>query len=154
MILGIDTSNYTTSISITDEEKNVIIDERIMLNVKNGERGLRQSEAFYQHVMQLPLLFKKIKDFPLSGISVSVTPRREAGSYMPCFKAGESFALVLSDMLNLPLIKTTHQEGHIESAVLASQIDLEKFICVHLSGGTTEIPVSYTHLTLPTNREV
>ncbi len=140
MILGIDTSNYTTSVAVTDKNKSILFDERIMLKVKQGDRGLRQSEAFYQHVNQLPSLFNKVKDFNLSGVSVSAAPRRIAGSYMPCFKAGEAFAKVISDMLKLPLMKTTHQEGHIEAAVLGNDsIDLENFLCVHLSGGTTEI---------------
>lgn len=139
MILGIDTSNYTTSVAVTDKDKNILFDERVMLKVKQGERGLRQSEAFYQHVNQLPFLFDKIKNFNLSGVSVSAAPRRVDGSYMPCFKAGEAFAKVISDMLKIPLVSTTHQEGHIEAAVFGNDsIDLENFLCVHLSGGTTE----------------
>ena len=56
-VLGIDTSNYKTSIAVIDEEYNVICDERSFLKVKKGERGLRQSDAFFQHVQKLPDLF-------------------------------------------------------------------------------------------------
>ena len=40
LYLGIDTSNYTTSVAVTDSEGNVISDRRKLLPVKKGERGL------------------------------------------------------------------------------------------------------------------
>ena len=46
--LGIDTSNYTTSMALVNNEGQVLADERILLKVKKGMRGLRQSEALFQ----------------------------------------------------------------------------------------------------------
>ena len=142
MILGIDTSNYTTSIALYDG--NCIINERKILPVKQGFRGLRQSEALFNHVKQLPELFEKIRkqNLKIDGISVSTTPRNINGSYMPVFLAGESFARSLAAILHVPLYAFSHQEGHIMAGIYSSnQFDLLKspFISVHLSGGTTEI---------------
>ena len=55
--LGIDTSNYTTSIAVADADGEVVYEKGFLLQVKPGERGLRQSEALYQHVKNLPMLF-------------------------------------------------------------------------------------------------
>ena len=52
--LGIDTSNYKTSVAVTDRRGNILFDKRIFLTVKKGERGLRQSEALFQHTNRLP----------------------------------------------------------------------------------------------------
>ena len=58
--LGIDTSNYTTSMALVNNEGQVLADERILLKVKKGMRGLRQSEALFQHIRNLPALSEKI----------------------------------------------------------------------------------------------
>lgn len=141
MYLGIDTSCYTTSAALVENGR-IIADERIILDVKQGERGLRQSDAVFMHMKNMPQLIEKIKDKLkyVTAVAVSETPRRAAGSYMPVFAAGTSFARVIADSLGVPLFKTTHQEGHIAAAVLTGRIDdEEKFISVHLSGGTSEI---------------
>ena len=57
--LGIDTSNYKTSVAVVDDEGNVISDCRKFLKVKKGERGIRQSEALFQHVNNLPGVIKE-----------------------------------------------------------------------------------------------
>lgn len=141
--LGFDTSNYTTSVACCGD---TILNVRKILKVKNGERGLRQSDALFQHIKQLPDLFKELsggidtKD--IAGIGVSTRPRNVDGSYMPVFLAGESFARVCADSLNVPLYTFSHQEGHIMSGIHSCKNFelLEKpFISVHLSGGTCEI---------------
>ena len=85
--LGIDTSNYTTSIAIIDEKLNIIHDERILLKVVKGSKGLRQQEALFQHLKNLPILFERVKiDInSLESIAVSTKPRQIDGSYMPVF---------------------------------------------------------------------
>ena len=45
--LGIDTSNYTTSVALIDEINNILVDLRRVLKVKKGQRGLRQQEAVF-----------------------------------------------------------------------------------------------------------
>lgn len=140
LFLGIDTSNYTTSISIVDQDGRIIQDLRRLLKVKEGERGLRQQEALFQHVKNLPELFEELgcdtKD--IKAVGVSTRPRPEEGSYMPVFLAGESFARTIARMLQVPLIRLSHQEGH-GACVLMDNAGIEKALMLHISGGTTEL---------------
>ena len=46
--LGIDTSNYKTSVAVTSSEGEIIFNSQSFLKVKEGQRGLRQSEALFQ----------------------------------------------------------------------------------------------------------
>ena len=121
--LGIDTSNYKTSVAVTDRRGKILADERMFLSVKKGERGLRQSEALFQHVNRLPeMLARILSDEEIrSGIgcvAVSSRPRPVEGSYMPVFLAGVSAAKCVSASLSVPLHMFSHQEGHIEACLL------------------------------------
>lgn len=142
LALGIDTSNYTTSVAIVNDQGDVLFDLRQVLAVKKDGVGLRQSEAFYQHVMNLPSLIETIPRDLLSSISaigVSTRPRPVEGSYMPVFKAGEQFARTLAHGMNLPLYASTHQEGHIAASLIDAPDHLQcKTLSLHASGGTTE----------------
>ena len=140
MILGIDTSNYTTSVALAGDGK-VLLDRRKMIEVGPGNRGIRQSEAFWQHVNALPGLLEGISFGELSAVCVSDAPRRTEGSYMPCFMAGLRFAETVSGGAGIPLYRVSHQMGHIRAALQGcDDIDLRKpFLSVHLSGGTTEV---------------
>ena len=94
-ILGIDTSNYKTSIAVIDHKKHIICDLRRFLTVKQGERGLRQSDALFQHIQNLPELMEEMRrmfDGRIDADACSFRPRPEAGSYMPVFLAGSGFA--------------------------------------------------------------
>lgn len=137
-ILGIDTSNYTTSIAVV-EDGQVILNSRKMLEVKQGERGLRQSEAFFQHVNNLPLLFNTPEVREMDAICVSTRPRSVEGSYMPVFKAGMCFGEALRHVKGVPLYECSHQENHIEGAFRSVSIKDSEFIAFHVSGGTTEV---------------
>jgi len=142
--LGIDTSNYTTSLAAVDENALLLADERKLLDVKNGTVGLRQSEAVFQHTKNLPLLFDslfdKIDKKKIRAIAVSAKPRPEEKSYMPVFLVGLNTARILSRALNIPLLQTTHQEGHIMAGLWsAGNAVLDKFNAIHISGGTTEV---------------
>ena len=146
LYLGIDTSNYTTSLCLTDDAHEVICDERILLPVAQGEMGLRQSDALFHHTRQLPLLMRRIepylKDGELVSVGVSERPRRQEGSYMPCFLAGVSAAEAISVTCGIPLHRFTHQCGHIMAAVAGAkeeQLLLSPFCAFHVSGGTTEV---------------
>lgn len=141
--LGFDTSNYTTSVACCGD---VFLNIRKLLDVKKGERGLRQSDALFQHIKKLPDLFSelsaKINMRDVKGIGVSVSPRNVDGSYMPVFLAGQSFAKVCANALDVPLYTFSHQEGHIMAGIYScGNFDLleKPFISVHLSGGTCEI---------------
>ena len=143
VILGIDTSNYRTSLCLIDLEGQIVAEERELLSVKAGGRGLQQSEAVFQHINQLPELARKLdlNNGQVVAIAVSTRPRPVAESYMPVFKVGESWARGISVFLQIPLIETTHQEMHIAAGEYsASQRCQEKrFLSVHLSGGTSEL---------------
>ena len=61
---------------------------------------------------------------------------------MPCFMVGYSHAKLLADLLNVPLVEVSHQQGHIAaSAWSANRLDLldQPHLAWHLSGGTTEL---------------
>lgn len=137
-ILGIDTSNYTTSVAVIHNNE-LIYEKRVMLDVKKGERGLRQSEALFQHIQNLPELLNNDVVHNLDGVCVSIKPRSVEGSYMPVFKAGENFARAIAYTNGIPLFFTTHQEGHIEAALNSVGLKENEFIAIHMSGGTTEV---------------
>lgn len=138
MFVGIDTSNYTTSLATLDD---YLIQHKKMLSVKNGERGLRQSDAVFQHTVNLPNLIEKASFNCIDAVGVSDKPRNIKGSYMPCFLAGVGVATAISKSNNVPLYKTSHQVGHILAVLYdTNNLDLinKDFIAFHLSGGTTE----------------
>lgn len=140
--LGLDTSNYTTSVALFDGK--TVCQEKKILDVAVGEKGLRQSDAVFKHIVNFPDLITKLVDenqLDLTGIGVSNKPRNLDGSYMPCFLVGETIAVAVSKLNNIPVFKNSHQVGHILSALYsANRLDLinEKFIAFHVSGGTTE----------------
>lgn len=143
-VLGIDTSNYKTSVAVTDRNGNIICDFRQLLQVKSGNKGLRQSEAFFQHIKVLPDLIEKamsLDEFKkIAAVSVSTKPRPLDDSYMPVFKAGESIGKSIAASLGVKLFSFSHQEGHIEAVKYYSTLKNEtKFLCFHLSGGTCEL---------------
>ena len=142
--LGIDTSNYTTSVALINENKEVI-QRKKLLPVKKGEAGLRQSDAVFHHTQQLYGLYEDlVKDVDTSlikAVGVSSKPRPVDGSYMPCFTVGINAARIIAATLKVPLFEFSHQEGHIAAAILSAGCDelFEKdFIAFHVSGGTTE----------------
>lgn len=140
--LGIDTSNYTTSAALYDGEK--MDSRKTPLPVKEGSVGLRQSDALFHHVTNLPdLLDRLLRDWQgsVSTVGVSARPRNQEGSYMPCFLAGRTVARAIAAATGATYREYSHQEGHIMAALYASgQLCLasQKFIAFHVSGGTTE----------------
>lgn len=141
--IGIDTSNYKTSISVVDENDKVVFARSEFLDVKKGELGLRQQTAFFMHNNRLPdFISEAIKPFryKIKGIGVSISPRNVDGSYMPVFISGYNAAKILSSALGVPIFTCSHQEGHIEAIVHErSSSILPKGASMHLSGGTTEV---------------
>lgn len=144
--LGIDTSNYTTSLAFCLDSGEVAANLKLPLPVKPGEKGLRQSDAVFHHTRNLPMLFESAKELfnryrPLA-IGVSARPRSQDGSYMPCFLSGVAVAKALASAMNLPCYELSHQNGHIMAAVYSSGA-YEKlgrdFAAFHVSGGTTEV---------------
>ena len=152
-VLGLDTSNYTTSVAVFDGQNGW--NEGRLLDVRPGELGLRQSDALFQHVKRLPALFEKLKEQGLltdiRAVGASTRPRAVEGSYMPCFLAGTSQGQCLADTLGVPFYAHSHQQGHLAAAAWsAGHMELldRPFLAWHLSGGTTELlkvePDGYT----------
>ena len=59
--LGIDTSNYTTSVAVADEDGQIVANLKAPLPVKEGERGLRQSDALFAHTKNNKEFIEQIK---------------------------------------------------------------------------------------------
>ncbi len=146
VILALDTSNYTTSVAVMTADGEVLANIKRLLSVKEGERGLRQSDAVFAHTVNLPVLMREAEKI-LSGkriiaVGVSVRPRSVEGSYMPCFLVGLSVAESISVALGVPLYKFSHQSGHIMAAIHSSgkyELLDSSFAAFHISGGTTEL---------------
>ncbi|KEO82548.1 O-sialoglycoprotein endopeptidase [Tumebacillus flagellatus] len=141
-ILGIDTSNYTTSLCLIDEQGQIVREERRLLRVEEGERGLQQSAALFQHVQNLPILMESLGTMPqgLAAVCASTRPRRRDGSYMPVFTAGSGLGRSLAAVYGVPFLETSHQEGHIAAGEgSAETVPADHFLAVHISGGTTDL---------------
>lgn len=144
MFLGIDTSAYTTSVAVVDNAGRLLSDKRIVLPVPDGEQGLKQSTALFYHLQNLPALLEETVEQTgsrqIRALAVSARPRPVEKSYMPVFLAGLQLARSLAAVLQVPLIETTHQEGHLAAGLWSSGcLDLNRFLAVHFSGGTSEI---------------
>ena len=143
-VVGFDTSNYTTSIAWFDGAHGVNCSK--LLPVRQGELGLRQSDAVFSHIKGLPelsgRLFSHADWNDVQAIGVSTRPRAVEGSYMPCFMVGYSHAKLLADMHKIPLFEVSHQQGHVAASLWsAGRMDLMDVphLAWHLSGGTTEL---------------
>lgn len=141
--LGFDTSCYTTSAAAVDEEGKVLASERLLLPVAKGQRGLRQSEAVFVHVRQMPQVMERLapalRGREIAAVCASNAPRDEEESYMPVFTVGLGHASALSSALNAPLFTVSHQQGHIAAGRIENPPMEERFLALHLSGGTTEL---------------
>ncbi len=147
LVLGIDTSNYATSLAIYDTTaKEVVCDKKQFLPVKQGELGLRQSDAVFHHTVALPDLLRQINDSvsltEIGAVGVSCKPRPIEGSYMPCFLVGKMAAESVALSKGIPLVQTTHQQGHVAAALFACKDEKllqSDSLVFHISGGTTEL---------------
>ena len=144
LTLGFDTSNYTTSVAAFDGVGGKNCSR--LLDVKPGELGLRQSDALFAHIKRLPelvdALCASVNIGNVTAIGVSTRPRAVEGSYMPCFLAGVNAATAFAAARSIPLIYTTHQQGHAAAALFAARgADLftQKVLLFHISGGTTDL---------------
>ena len=147
--VGFDTSNYTTSAAVCTAQGEIVANLKIPLPVREGQRGLRQSDAVFEHVRNLPTLTEQLQTVLAQGnwspraIGVSSRPRDAEGSYMPCFLAGEAAASSFAAALNLPIYRFSHQNGHIMAALYSCGeaerlLSGDRFVAFHVSGGTTE----------------
>jgi len=142
--LGIDTSNYTTSVCIYENRTKEVIMAKKLLPVPQNSVGLRQSDAVFSHIKQIHLLIDELfskGQYKIKAVGVSTRPRSVEGSYMPAFLVGDTVASSIASVLSLKKYECSHQEGHIVSALYsANALDLlkDEFYAFHISGGTTE----------------
>jgi N6-L-threonylcarbamoyladenine synthase len=144
IVIGIDTSAYTTSIAAINGQGDVLLDFKRILNVPLGTRGLRQSDARIQHhqnLIEMIAEMEQVLDLDrINAVAVSDKPRPVAGSYMPVFMDGVEFGAKFANRLNIPLFYFSHQEGHIEAVKHFSPMHgAHRILCFHLSGGTSEL---------------
>ncbi|HCX61515.1 MAG TPA: hypothetical protein DHU59_03650 [Clostridiales bacterium] len=141
-ILGIDTSAYTTSIALIDQERREILaDKRKVLTVPMGQKGLRQQDAVFQHIKNFQELYSEINiNFNnIKTVSVSSRPRNVAGSYMPVFTVGQNYGKIIAKSLNCKYIEYSHQENHIAASLMDYYKEIKNnVLAIHISGGTTE----------------
>lgn len=141
--LGFDTSNYTTSVAFFNGEE--IIQQKRLLPVKEGERGIRQSDAVFHHTKAYPELLEELMsqlDCGVKAVGASTRPTTQDGSYMPCFLVGEGVARGIASAMGVNLHRFSHQQGHIAAALYsAGKTDLlnKRFLAFHVSGGTTDL---------------
>ncbi len=142
--LGIDTSNYTTSVAYWDADTDAVTQHKQLLPVREGGMGLRQSDAVFHHTRQLPDMMERLQDELSHGVcavAASDRPQQTDGSYMPCFLVGAGAARQLSAALGVKAYFFTHQQGHVAAALTGSHsLDLlgQRFLAFHVSGGTTD----------------
>ena len=153
-ILGIDTSNYTTSAALCTGDSGhpagvrIFAQKKRPLPVKEGERGLRQNDALFAHTVGLPDLLEELTEElrdpedRIRAVGYSGRPRDLDGSYMPCFLAGESVARGIAAAQGIPAFRFSHQAGHIAAAAYSAgeaRFWEQPFLAFHLSGGTTDL---------------
>ncbi len=160
LFVGIDTSNYTTSAALCDGEGQILLNKKIPLPVREGERGLRQSDAVFHHVKGIPeaaeevgVLLSSVTQVETEGVRIaaigySATPRDSEGSYMPCFLSGKAAAVFASAIMGVPSYGFSHQAGHVMAALVSAcdnaGVDsgermASPFLAFHVSGGTTDV---------------
>lgn len=144
VVIGIDTSNYTTSCAVCSLDGRILESYKQLLPVKEGENGLRQSDAVFAHVKNFQIISSQIKEkhaeYEIVAVGYSAYPRDVVDSYMPCFLVGKAVAQMISALYNIPAYQFSHQAGHIRAAMYSSGFDTDgDFVAFHVSGGTTEI---------------
>ncbi len=143
LFLGIDTSCYATSLAVVDGDEVLVCNKKEILSVPMGKKGLSQSEALFMHLQKLPKILESLGQLfcysEISGICVSNKPRNIEDSYMPVFTVGENIGRALAAVLRVPYFTTSHQESHIRAGIWSTGLSPEKFLALHISGGTSEL---------------
>ncbi len=146
LVIGVDTSNYTTSVAAVDAFGNPIANIKYPLRVSEGGRGLRQSDAVFEHTRNLPLAMEELRNTvdlsAVAAVGYSAKPRGVEGAYMPCFLSGIAAAKCFASASGAHEFAFSHQDGHIRAACHSADFKIESgkpFAAFHISGGTTEL---------------
>ena len=143
--VGFDTSCYTTSAAAVNQQGQVVAFARKLLPVEAGQRGLRQSEAVFAHVRQMPQVMQELQrqmaalEAKVVAVCASSRPCDGEDSYMPVFTVGSGHAQTAASLLNVPLYETTHQRGHIAAGLIGNPAMQQPHLALHISGGTTDL---------------
>ena len=145
MVLGLDTSNYTTSAAAFDGVSGKNCSR--LLDVKEGELGLRQSDALFSHVKRLPELVAQLfaelpgdeivshrrfdKTAGCRGLVYAVLSRRRKSGAKPRDRSGCSVLRLFSPA-------RAHRGGLLVIRTAWTLMDTPH-LAWHLSGGTTEL---------------
>lgn len=141
LVLGLDTSYYTTSVALVTREGKPFKDYRQPIKVPEGKRGLAQSAAVFQHIQQLPLLLSAAlaEEREIEAVAAVIRPRPAPESYMPVFTVSRGAGEVLAKALKAPVWFLSHQESHLFAGLWGSNFFPARFLAFHLSGGTSEL---------------
>ena len=143
MFLGLDTSCYTTSVAVVDKDEKLLWNNRKLLSVPEGEKGLPQSEALFNHLKRLPQLLQDTGQLfcysQIQAVCASTRPRPQEDSYMPVFTVSQSIGMIMATALGVPFIETSHQENHLRAGIWSGGIPCGEFLALHVSGGTSEL---------------
>ncbi len=120
MVLGFDTSNYTTSVAISDGVGGKNCSR--LFGRRPGELGLRQSEALFAHVKRLPELARALfAEYPGAEITaIGASTRREGcGGVRTCRASSRDRARQRRwrRALGVPFHAVSHQQGHVAAAL-------------------------------------
>ena len=145
--LGIDTSNYTTSAACCRADGSGYNSSQL-LTVKSGELGLRQNEALFQHIKNLPQRFAELREAGFLQDIAAVGRRRPA----------QGGGRVLYALFPGWGVSGTHPGGDFGRALLrllspagaycrrllgsrrrSWSCSTQPMLAWHLSGGTTEL---------------
>lgn len=148
-ILGIETSCDETSVALLDDKggflrvvKNLVYSQ-IPIHRQYG--GVVPEVAARRHVEKIIPLIQEVIKFKPQAIAVTAGP-----GLATALLVGVETAKTLSYLLNLPLIRVNHIEGHIYSNFLNQKISQTSKIfpalCLVVSGGHTELILMKKHL--------
>ena len=115
--LGIDTSNYTTSLAVVNEQAELVANIKQLLPVKTGERVFGNRSSFW-HVKNLPLLMKetseKIPDLGSFCVRLRSAPAHALLTIRICLCFGRQWpSRELNRIASDPCFGLSHQENHI-----------------------------------------
>ncbi|HPV70827.1 MAG TPA: tRNA (adenosine(37)-N6)-threonylcarbamoyltransferase complex transferase subunit TsaD [Candidatus Magasanikbacteria bacterium] len=148
-ILGIETSCDETSVALVEDKGGILkvvknlVYSQIPIHRQYG--GVVPEVAARRHVEKIiPLIKEVIKNKP-QAIAVTAGP-----GLATALLVGIETAKTLSYLLNIPLVRVNHIEGHIYSNFINQKISstakIFPALCLVVSGGHTELILMKKHL--------
>ena len=122
MVYGQELDLKYEALAATEEQLRLIHRNKTgaLINAAVQMGDVYKRQALFHHTAALPEMLQELaQEFDLTkidAVGVSQKPRPVEGSYMPCFLAGVSAATAFAAARDIPLIHTTHQQGHAAAA--------------------------------------